>query len=101
VDNQQKLGKEIQIRVNQFKVTQWPQKTVYQYDVSDHHYTDPHSFRLQFHSRFTLAMVLRNVASSMPFGSRRNCRGYCKALIACGSLMATRLHGKLNFNDLG
>jgi len=46
VDNQPKLGKEIQIRVNQFKVTQWPQKTVYQYDVSGHFYTDPHSFRL-------------------------------------------------------
>lgn len=48
VDNQPKLGKEIQIRVNQFKVTQWPQKTVYQYDVSDHFYTDPHSFAYNF-----------------------------------------------------
>jgi eukaryotic translation initiation factor 2C len=27
-------GKAIQVRVNQFKVTQWPQKKVYQYDVS-------------------------------------------------------------------
>lgn len=27
-------GKAIQVRVNQFKVTQWPQKTVHQYDVS-------------------------------------------------------------------
>lgn len=27
-------GKQIQIRVNQFKVTQWPGKDIYQYDVS-------------------------------------------------------------------
>jgi eukaryotic translation initiation factor 2C len=29
-------GKAIQIRVNQFKVAQWPTKDVYQYDVSFH-----------------------------------------------------------------
>lgn len=29
-------GKEIKIRVNQYKVAQWPQKDVYQYDVSCH-----------------------------------------------------------------
>ena len=33
---QQKVGKEVQMRVNQFKVTQWPQKTVYQYNVRYH-----------------------------------------------------------------
>ena len=27
-------GKAIQIRVNQYKVAQWPQRDVYQYDVS-------------------------------------------------------------------
>jgi hypothetical protein len=27
-------GKEVQIRVNQFKVIQWPQRKVYQFDVS-------------------------------------------------------------------
>ena len=27
-------GKAIQIRVNQFKVTKWPERDIYQYDVS-------------------------------------------------------------------
>lgn len=29
-------GKPIAIRVNQFKVVQWPQKDAHQYDVSSH-----------------------------------------------------------------
>lgn len=29
-------GKALQIRVNQYKVTQWPGKDIYQYDVSNH-----------------------------------------------------------------
>ena len=28
------VGRAITVRVNQFKVTQWPEKDVYQYDVS-------------------------------------------------------------------
>lgn len=29
-------GRDVQVRVNQYKVTQWPTKDVYQYDVSLH-----------------------------------------------------------------
>lgn len=29
-------GRDVQVRVNQFKVTQWPNKDVYQYDASIH-----------------------------------------------------------------
>jgi hypothetical protein len=42
-----KDGKAVQVRVNQFKVIEWPQKTVYQYDVSSS----------ELHSGITLNIV--------------------------------------------
>ncbi len=99
VDNQPKLGREIQVRVNQFKVTQWPQKTVYQYDVSGHNYISPHNFRSRFHSRFTLAAVLRNAASFPRFGNPSPYKDCCNALIVCGCSMVTRLHGKMALSE--
>jgi hypothetical protein len=53
-------GKAIQIRLNQFKITQMPNKNIYQYDVS----LRLPNFLLETsltHSRFLLAMVLKSV----------------------------------------
>jgi hypothetical protein len=56
-------GKAIQIRVNQYKVTKWPESDIYQYDVSS---TSPSPLTPQidtFH-RSTSEMVLRRRARS-------------------------------------
>jgi hypothetical protein len=34
-------GTPIQVRVNQYKVSQWPQRDVYLYDVSHIHHIEP------------------------------------------------------------
>lgn len=61
-------GKDIIIRLNQFKVEQWPQRDVYQFDVR----STP-SFLIRIHPnrfyRSTLAMVLKSLARLWLLGS--------------------------------
>lgn len=57
------VGKKIQVRVNQFKVSTWPQKTVYQYDVSIYDLEQFLFFSFTLSPRSLLEVVLKSVAS--------------------------------------
>ena len=97
-------GKEVTIRVNSYNIVKYPDKTIYQYDVSgpctpflpsnrfQPHFDVLRSWLTLYYNRSTLAMAPRSARSSGRSGSRVLSN---KPLVQDGSLTGTVLPGEL------
>jgi len=87
-------GKAVQIRVNQFKVTQWPTKDVYQFDVCSPIHIHLMNTNLLGY-RFSLVLVLRSAARSTRSGTQRpyKTNSVLSQMVCHGSGMAIELLG--------